>query len=378
MSSTINWIPVIVVTGIGAFFAINSINVRCGFLLHRKLRNFLPFHPSLEWIAKDVYDLSLGEMLSILLFVGFLCLRFATFYKHLEVFRSIGEVNFMTLAFVALPVSKHSIWLPILGISFERAIKFHRFWGILTILIMGVHGFAMLITYANGMQDPMESINYALRFVKNMKGWSNLSGLLSFALALTMAITALPVVRRKCFEVFYFVHIAFAPLVFIFAGLHMPTLITWMYLSIVLCGIDYTMRFYNSYLKSAKICGIKVIPLTSDSSRVVRLSISTLPGKFTYEPGQYFFLTIPAISSLVSHPFSTSAPITHHVKVKNGHEVTADVITFHIKDMGPGTWTHLLANLHEEATVYIDGPFGRPYIPLQEYTALVLCCGGKK
>jgi NAD(P)H-flavin reductase len=66
------------------------------------------------------------------------------------------------------------------------------------------------------------------------------------------------------------------------------------------------------------------------------------------------------------------------MKVEIGHEVTSDVITFHIKDMGPGTWTNFLADLHEEATVYIDGPFGRPYIPLQEYSALVLCCGGKK
>jgi predicted ferric reductase len=335
-----------------------------GYFLHRKLRNYI------GGSIPEFCDLSLGELFAGLFFLGILLVQLFSFYNRgLNVYRALGEVNFVTLAFVLLPTSKHSIWLPILGISFERAIKFHRFWGALTLYIMAAHGFSMWGEYSMGKFHD-GGLAYALAFPKNAKGWSNLSGFLSWLFGFIGMVVAFQPIRRRFFELFYFVHILCAPLVFIFAGLHMPGLLKWMYPAIALCGLDVVLRTWMSYTKTGKITKVKVVTLSSENTRITKLEVTVPPKKFltSFQPGQYFFLTIPSINMFVSHPFSCSDVVTS--------SAAGDVISFHIKDMGSGTWTSQLPSLVEGLGVQIDGPFGSPYIALEEYSSLVLYCGG--
>ena len=95
------------------------------------------------------------------------------------------------------------------------------------------------------------------------------------------------------------------------------------------------------------------------------------------EMGQYAFLNIPAISTLEWHPFSiSSAP-------------SDDYTTFHVKNMGKGTFTGKLFELaqtmgqsdvltlqqSQELAVSVDGGYGRPFDPSQ-YDEVILCGGG--
>ena len=110
---------------------------------------------------------------------------------------------------------------------------------------------------------------------------------------------------------------------------------------------------------------------------ILMLRLVFRPSKpLKYTAGQYMFLHIPVISNFQWHPFSiSSAP-------------SSQLLTFHIKDMGSGTFTNHLAQLAEriqqssneqqisiqdidemdelgkfsvaeQLPVYLDGPYGR-------------------
>ena len=341
MSFTEAWIPVIIVVGVGSVLAIPAINIRSGLILHTKLRNFLP-----RWNIfrnrSDVLDVSVGEVFATALFIALLLLRFFRYFlpgadtSNAHVFRAIGELNFATLAFLVLPVNRYSVWWPIMGISFERALKYHKFWAQVTYIIMLIHGIGMLAYYT---MDDVKGLKYALAFEKNARGWSNLSGLLAFLCMSLMVVFSEKSIRRKKFEVFYYIHLAMVIPVYVFAGLHMPLLLRWMYPAIAFRILDYILRFYSNYMKSASISSIKFIQL-SPTNLVTKLCIAVPKKRFGYAAGQYFMVTIPSISSLESHPFSTSLPLK-----SNPDPNKYDEITFHIKNMGAGTWTSKLSEV---------------------------------
>lgn len=404
MSVTItDWIPVLVVSLVGFFVAFPRVNIRMTWLLHLKVGDILasvfPFRPrsSMRTFSahswREFMSLSVGEIMSTILFLVFLAIRYAEYYHRLSnkdkpvravAMRALGELNFVLLGFLLLPVSKHSIWLHLLGISFERAIKFHRAWAVLTVSIMGIHGFGMWIEYANSMTVPFSEV---LWFKTNpATGWSNLSGLIAFLFALMMLIMARPFVRRKFYEVFYRIHVLCAPLVYIFAGLHMPLLLNWMVPSLALYGLDFGVRWWKRCLHDARIIDKRTIVLDADKSTVTALTVQIAPNllhgqPLRYLPGQFFTMVIPAISWWECHPFSASQPakLVPATAVATSTKQHATLLHFHIKSMGENTWTHKLAKCSTDILdrVYLDGPFGRPFIALEEYERLIFICGGK-
>jgi len=94
---------------------------------------------------------------------------------------------------------------------------------------------------------------------------------------------------------------------------------------------------------------------------------------FRYRAGQYAFINIPAISPLQWHPFTISS------------SPDEDVITFHVKSMGRGTWTASLSGMCMDVggilssetvpVVNVDGPYGAPP-DFQSSKAVVLVGGG--
>jgi len=97
-------------------------------------------------------------------------------------------------------------------------------------------------------------------------------------------------------------------------------------------------------------------------------------------PGQYAFVNLPGVALLEWHPFTLSAP-PHTRDAATGETVA----TFHIKDMGPGTWTHRLAQLAlahgrggapaADLPISVDGPYGRAG-HYSERQTLILVAGG--
>jgi ferredoxin-NADP reductase len=208
-------------------------------------------------------------------------------------------------------------------------------------------------------------------------GWSNLSGLLSFLCGLLMMLLAHSRVRNFAYEWFYHAHLLLAPLVYIFAGLHMPFLLPWMMLALVLYGLDIAVRVWFKYMKtSARIVQLQSIPLSSDPACTVavRLGIRVDGRSAVFRPGQFFLLTIPALSYLEAHPFSLCLPA--EVSTVDGQATT--LLQFAIKPTGQrDSWTQRLVQCAVGDIAYVDGPFGGPFTPqVEDHEHLLLVCGG--
>jgi len=167
----------------------------------------------------------------------------------------------------------------------------------------------------------------------------NTYGFVALGLVIIMTVTALPSIRRKRFELFYYIHHLFI-LVLVFVCLHYKASIIYLIPGIAVYAVDKIMALY-SYRKTA--------PVTTRmlSSEVLEVSFKIKPGSgVQYKAGDYIFLNVPSVSHLQWHPFSiTSSPTVHGNRV-----------FFHIKAIATTTttksWT---SSVIEEANKRDDG-----------------------
>lgn len=375
-------------------------------LLHRKVFPSLGLHKH----TFGLLDLTFGELFILQVYISCFWLRVAGFYEDFpswskgyrtnevktsaRFYRSIGEVNFVNLGYILFPIARNSVWTALLGISYERAVRFHRWLGRWLVLTMAVHGIGMWIEF-----DASGDLAFAATMEVNKRtNWSNLAGMLSLVCFTLMFVFASPFFRRQHFEVFYFTHVVLAPIGIVFAYLHMPSLLGFMAPAIVVYLVDLAIRAHRKYVRGQR----QVVALTALPGGVTRLTIrcapsgtvesSTVaapPASFRHVAGQYAFVTIGAISGAQAHPFSISSDC--HA---DDADVDARVLTFHIKSMpaplesgadaSSGTWTqrlHAMASAKADVAslgVRLDGPYGREStsVPALQYPVCVLVAGG--
>ena len=156
---------------------------------------------------------------------------------------------------------------------------------------------------------------------------------------------ALPVIRRsRRFELFYFTHLLYIAW-FVLAAVHAPNFLLWAGLPLVGFVVEQVLR-WRQRRPSAHV--VAATPLRSG---VTKLEIERPPG-FTFAPGDYVFLRIPAIARHEWHPFTiSSAP-------------ERAMLDFHVRSLG--NWSGALRRLVEAGPAaapliaYVDGPYGSP------------------
>jgi len=168
------------------------------------------------------------------------------------------------------------------------------------------------------------------------------------------------------FEVFYYIHHVFLA-VWILAILHNTTplhqgiLIT----PVVLWGIDRLIRCYRGRVRSHKLEKATVI---ADALRLeFKGKVNSCMPPVSTESGSYAFINCPGVSWLQWHPFSISS------------RADSENFTFHIKNMGKGTFTgrlHDYMGKNPNGRIYVDGPYGHCAVRWEEYTSLILIAGG--
>ncbi len=310
-----------------------------------------------------------------------------TSFIHPSVIQS-GIVSRLPLIICFLTANHNSLLTLLLGIPFERAMKYHKVSGYLAFINGIFHTIVAYITHKSDIDNRAE-----VKMVKfAWDGQVNTSGTLLLITIIFMIITASPYIRRKAFEVFYYFHILFSIAMMGFAFYHSGMLVPL--LASILWGGDILMRIV--YMAHVRYPSKATIITLTDT--VVEIRFSKVEG-FDYNPGQvsnmhdhelsvilhshdhilmfhphihlnvskYVKIAVPELSLFQWHPISiSSSPHQHDV-------------TLHVRKVG--VWTSRLHELSQKKNsihILLEGPYGSLGVDLtsNRYSMVMMLSGG--
>lgn len=329
------------------------------------------------------WDVKLGDLvLTLPISAVVLAINASTAINDKDV-GGTGSLPALAMAFVfVFAVRNNSVLLAATGISYERALFYHKVSAVVTILLSGLHGLAYLLSTSDGDEYDSGTV---------------LTGCVAFFAMVALYILALNFIRRRFFELFLRFHWVLFIVILFFSVIHGAAValigaIPW--LIDVVFRMAYRPRVYakGGLLAEKKAANEDAQPSRMGVIAREQVTVQKLPGDITkiqfprfrtdtgkafkYSPGQYAFLCIPELGLLEWHPFSiSSAP----------HE---DMVTFHVRALGD--WTSKLRALvpdEGEAVaapfdLFVDGPYGSisidmdGHLPQTTYSHVVAFCGG--
>lgn len=269
-----------------------------------------------------------------------------------------GKIARYNLMAVLIFCQRNSLVTFLLGVPFDRGLFYHKLAG----RVAGVTGLLHTIAYFLDVKYHQDH-PYAEQFCKGaFTGSVNISGSAMFLLIFGITISSLPSIRRRLFEVFYYLHLLFTVAIVVCTLFHSGKLIpifascTW--------GIDLFIRsFIMARFRYPKKAELKAI-----GESVIELKFPK-DDSFAYNPGQYIYVAIPDISSFQWHPFSIiSSPDQPYV-------------TLNIRKVGG--WTTALfeqAKTNREVSMLMEGPYGNLSVDImatdRKYRNVMLISGG--
>ncbi|DBA04277.1 TPA: hypothetical protein N0F65_009512, partial [Lagenidium giganteum] len=323
-------------------------------------------------------DLKVGDfVITIPIIIGSLVWSCLT-VQQIDIRGSGIPAMWMMFITFLLAVRNNSVLLCLTGLSFERALFYHRTFGLVAFILVILHGLAWVLDgdWVVIYRDPLDETGVDLMS-------QDLSGTILFYLTLALFLFSLPPVRRRFFELFVRTHWILFILIAIFCAIHGADLVT---VGLALFALDMLYRAFYVIPKNFK--GLKgnergvisraqvsAIKLPGDVIRIQFPRVRADTGEtFEYEAGQYVFLCIPRVAWLEWHPFTiSSAP----------HE---EMVTIHIRVLGDWTrklQTTILGEVGSLITspfvVLVDGPYGSVSIDVfnpSVYTHVALFAGG--
>ncbi|PON96722.1 Cytochrome b245, heavy chain [Trema orientale] len=281
---------------------------------------------------------------------------------YLRIATRFGLLAEACLALLLLPILRGLALFRLLGIQFEASVRYHIWLGTAVISFAFVHGASTLFIWgvSHYIQDEIGKWQKTGRIY--------LAGEIALVTGLVIWITALPQIRRKKFEIFYYTHHLY--LVFlVFFLFHAGDRHFYMvFPGIFLFGLDKLLRIIQSRPETC-ILSAKIFP-----NKAIELILPKDP-KLKYTPTSVIFVKIPIISKFQWHSFSitSSSSVDDH---------TLSVI---IKCQG--SWTSSLYNLintelesdadqMKSIPIAVEGPYGHPSTDLLRYDSLLLIAGG--
>jgi len=265
----------------------------------------------------------------------------------------VGDILGVNILFLTIPATRNSLLVYLLGVPFERAIRFHRWLGRFTLCLAITH-FALNLADWKTATD----INDQLKLN------TNIYGLIALGILVLLFLTSFDIIRRKAFELFYYLHFLFI-LFWIFSFLHHEKLQIWVGASVGIYAVDKVMRLVWGTLPQ-KTSDFKIKGSGKDQILQIRLKKSELANLLhLYDVGQYVFVNFPKINILEWHPFSVSS----------GPGET----TLEINIKGIGNYTEKLleeAAKEKSLTVRVEGPYGTLNVNYRRFPVIVLVGGG--
>ena len=301
-------------------------------------------------------------------------------WPALEVWgKTLGVIAIVNLGwYLLMPVGRKSVLLEALGMTWDRAIKYHRWVGFYSIFVMFLHSlfYVMVFIYGNGhpVYDPD-----GVMLRHNLLAWGcsgedecdadqrlllqiNMYGIVCLVLVLEIGIFALPYFRRYLFEWFFYVHHLFV-LVLFFICLHYKGAVIYLIPGVAIYTVDKLMGL-NAYYNC---CIAKTEMVSSD---VLECSFKIDNSNYRYNAGQYVFVNVPSVSYLQWHPYSLTS----------GPNANPGEVFFHLKEAGESeeSWTRKVveAGRAGQLEMRIDAFYGDYSEVLAHKKAVVLVGGG--
>ncbi len=295
----------------------------------------------------------------VLLMAGYF-ITFALYLAHaLRMYpyspgHALGLLLAPSFATALLPVARNSVWVMLLGVSYERAVAFHRATASTALVIVVAH--VVAIVNERGLIVLSQKVRTSV-------GDGSMYGTVAAACFVAMGLLSAPPVRRAAWWLFKASHLTLMPASIVLACLHAHVMYPYLLPPLVLWVLDGMLR----WVRSACSHEASVHPLGS----AVRLDVQT-EGALRVAAGQYAYVQVPSVSQAGWHPLTC-------VCVPG----TPSAVSFLVSTGdGPGSFgarIAALATAKDDAPcvrVRLDGPYGAPSLQLQRYEAVILVAGG--
>jgi hypothetical protein len=296
--------------------------------------------------------------------------------------RALGRLLQANMALTLLLPTRNAVWPRLVGISFERCVKYHRHIGRWTFINMVAHFVAMLLVYGKDVLMTRSG-----RF-----GEGNLYGLLAGISMALMVLSSAEPVRRYSYELFLALHMMAFP-VLIFSVLHVRDTLVHLILPLLLYSADWVIRIYQ-WTRTASVVSVQAL---ADGCTRLHLRCPAIAQAIYAKKADgiaaFIYLQHPGISAnpLEWHPFTVSglewsAGPDREMSSWQGQaaavparEGPPDGLTVHIKSMGAGSWSerlHKAALEKQGMTIRLEGPYGHMGINLAKYSHVLNISGG--
>ncbi|KAL4432588.1 hypothetical protein ABPG77_000525 [Micractinium sp. CCAP 211/92] len=259
------------------------------------------------------------------------------------------------MLFFPIPQSSFLQWLT--GLGYTQMIRYHRWIGHVTMVVLSLHGWLYYIYWAlkrdfwNQFTDwgTLSSINF-------------LAGTIAYLFGLVLWATSISWVRRKFFEVFYRCHLVCFVGFTMFAYMHYYWAWSMFLPGLLLYAVDVALR-------SGQLSNTTLI---TGASVDTQAGVATLQLKASKRmsgcPVHELFMLVPSISRWQWHPISVAGA--------DESKGSVTTMTLHIKAYGK--WTkELFSRLRrrEPLAVRLSAPVG-PDLPSWDNLGSVLLIGG--
>jgi len=234
----------------------------------------------------------------------------------------------LNIAFTLLPITRNSIWVIFLKLSYNKLIQIHKFVAVLCLISVIIKMILPVVYY---------DLNF---LVHNQRA---ISATISSASIILTFILSTGYIRHNLFELFFYSHKILFVLTIVTMALHFISALYYVIPSISLYLIDIFLRHFYSQ-KSV------FISKTNIGSREYKsycsfITITLLKKIDKIEPGSFFFICCKNISQYEWHPISV---LTYD----------DDKLLFCIKDMGNKSWsTKITDSVDNSLDLYVQGPY---------------------
>ncbi|XP_022893016.1 ferric reduction oxidase 8, mitochondrial isoform X2 [Olea europaea var. sylvestris] len=283
-------------------------------------------------------------------------------YKLFRMATRCGLLAEACLALILLPILRGMSIFRLLGIQFEASVRYHICLGTAMIFFATLHGAGTLFIWGvkHRIQDEM--------WKWQKTGRIYLAGEITLITGLVISITALPQIRRKWFQAFYYSHHLYIVFIVFFLFHGGDRHFYMVFPGVFLFALDKLLRIIQSRPETC-ILSARVFP-----SNAIELTLPKDP-RLKYTPTSVIFLKIPSISKSQWHPFS----------ITSSSSVDKNSISIIIKC--EGQWTSSLYNqIHAEKEsesdlrkcipIATEGPYGPASLDFLRYDNLLLVAGG--